>query len=322
MSEIERRKDVQAPSVVEALTRGEIDVQIKTAREFPRDVSHSTKQAKSMACMSPEAAAECRYVLPRAGKTIEGPSVRLAEIVAATWGNLRVGTRVIDIGPTTLTCAAVAHDLESNTSIMTEVQRRITDKAGRRYSDDMITTTSNAASSIALRNAVFKVVPRAFWGPIYTAAMAHGTKSAVPVTEQRVKALGWFADRGADEASVLRVLGLSSVDQIGAEHLATLRGLVVAIQEGTTSIEQTFAKDVEHVPMAEPEAMPEQQEQSQDDAERTAVLNAWRALSADLTADQIAAIKATVGIQRITSRMDVSVLDRCCSIAEEMVQTK
>ncbi|MFN8826683.1 MAG: hypothetical protein ACK501_17070, partial [Planctomycetota bacterium] len=47
--------------------------------------------------------------------------------------------------------------------------RRITGKNGRRYSSDMIGVTGNAACSIALRNAVFRGIPRAFWIDIYDA---------------------------------------------------------------------------------------------------------------------------------------------------------
>ena len=49
-----------------------------------------------MATIDAEVAGSCFYKLSRGGKTIEGPSVRLAEIVASAWGNLKFGARIID----------------------------------------------------------------------------------------------------------------------------------------------------------------------------------------------------------------------------------
>jgi hypothetical protein len=69
-----------------------------------------------------------------------------------------------------VTAQGVCHDLQSNTFIAYEVRRRITGKGDRKYSDDMIGVTGNAASSIALRNAILKIIPKVFWDGIYQAA--------------------------------------------------------------------------------------------------------------------------------------------------------
>ena len=42
----------------------------------------------------PKTAEGCFFSLPRGGKRLEGPSIRLAEICAATYGNLRCGSRI------------------------------------------------------------------------------------------------------------------------------------------------------------------------------------------------------------------------------------
>ena len=49
---------------------------------------------------------------PRGGKPIEGPSNRLAEIVAYAWGNLRISSRITNEGAKFLTAQTTILDLE------------------------------------------------------------------------------------------------------------------------------------------------------------------------------------------------------------------
>jgi hypothetical protein len=57
------------------------------------------------------------YKLPRGGKKIEGPSVRMAEVVAYSWGNLRVDARIATGGAKTVTAVGTAFDLERNVAV-------------------------------------------------------------------------------------------------------------------------------------------------------------------------------------------------------------
>ena len=148
-------------AVMSPATRAEVDIQVATAKRFPRSIKAFNRQAMEMATFNEDVAAGCIYALPRGGKPIEGPSVRLAEIVLAAWGNVRADARVIDVGAKEITAEGMCWDLEKNIAIRVQVKRRITDKNGSRYNDDMIVVTGNAACSIALRNAVFKVIPMA-----------------------------------------------------------------------------------------------------------------------------------------------------------------
>src|SRR6185436_14130544 len=74
-------------SVLETQTRGEIDMQISTAKKWPRSIKKFKETAAEMATLDEDTAAACIYALPRDGKTIEGPSARLAEIILSAWGN-------------------------------------------------------------------------------------------------------------------------------------------------------------------------------------------------------------------------------------------
>src|SRR5262245_11187920 len=159
---LEPEEILHTATALESLNRSEIDIQIATARKYPRSLLKFKNDAEAMACLDEETASSCFYALKRAEKPIEGPSVRLAEIVASAWGNLRSGARIIAEDEKFVVAQGACHDLEKNVAFQVEVRRRITDKNGRRYSDDMITTTCNAACSIALRNAIFKAIPGAY----------------------------------------------------------------------------------------------------------------------------------------------------------------
>lgn len=227
-------------SIVEQLTRGEVDMQVATAKKYPRSIARFQADARSMATINQDTAASCFYVLKRSGSTIEGPSARLAEIVASCWGNMRAETRVVDEGQKFITAQATCWDMERNVLVRIEVKRRITGKDGRRFSDDMIVVTANAASSIALRNAVFKVVPFAYVDEIYEECRKVAVGSQRPLADLRQESLQYFAKLGIEQDRVLAFVGKPSLEDVGVEDLVTLRGVATAIKEGTTSIDEAF----------------------------------------------------------------------------------
>lgn len=227
--------------VVGAVDRAAIDVQIATAKRYPRSVDKSLKEALTLATLDEETAASMFYALPRSGKTIEGPSARLAEVMAYSWGNLRVDADIVAEDKNTVTAMGTCFDLEKNVAVRVRVKRRITDKHGKRYNEDMIGVTSNAAISIALRNSVFKVIPAALIRRIYGEARKASLGKGGTITQKRQKALEWFSKLGVKDAQVFEVLGVRGLDDIGEDQLITLRGLVNAIQDGETSVEQVFA---------------------------------------------------------------------------------
>src|SRR5205814_31606 len=143
-------------NVLGAMVASEIEQQVATAKRYPRSVAVFKRKALELATSSEEIAASCFYTLPKrrgADKVITGPSVRLAAICAVCWGNCRFAGRLIADDGKFVTAQGVSHDLESNTAGSIEVRRRVTTKEGKRFSDDMVAVTSNAACSIAKREA-------------------------------------------------------------------------------------------------------------------------------------------------------------------------
>lgn len=225
---------------LEAQTRGEIDVQIVTARRFPRSIRTFKNTALEMVTLDEETAEACFYVLPRAGKNIEGPSARLAEIVASAWGHMRVEGKPVGESDGFIKSRGTAWDLQTNVAIAFECWRRITDKHNKRYTDDMVGVTANAAASIAVRNAVFKVVPSPFWRPLYLAARKVAIGDASTLADRRAKSLDAFQKMGVTAERVFSLLNVKGVEDITLDQLGVLRGLFTAIREGDTTVDEAF----------------------------------------------------------------------------------
>lgn len=237
----EQEAELMPPTTaLEAQERAQVDMLISTAKRYPRSLSQCKAKALQLATMDPDTAAECFYKLTRGGKVIEGPSIRLAEIIGSTWQNIRAGSRTIAEGETTVTAQAFCHDLENNVHFAREVDRRITHTDGRRYNDDMIATTRNAACSIALRNAIFTVIPKAYVKSVYDAAKKVAVGDLKTLAERRGKAMDHFNKLGIDNARIFHTLGVKGVDDIGLDQLEILTGLKTAISDKETTLDEAF----------------------------------------------------------------------------------
>lgn len=233
---------IQSVGTLQAISKAELDVQISTAKAYPRSIKRFRDECLQMATLSEDIAEECIYALPRGRKTIEGPSVRLAEIVASAWGNCRAGARIVDEDDNFITAQGMFYDLERNVGIQYDVRRRITDRNGRRFNTDMVGVTGNAACAIALRNAIFKGVPKAFWADIYQAAIKCAIGDSETLSKRRTKALDYFGKLGATREMVYARLGVEGEEDITLEHLLTLTGFKNAIKEGEATVDSVFTK--------------------------------------------------------------------------------
>jgi len=224
-----------------AVAKGEIDQQIATAKRFPRSIKQFIDTATELATLDEETAEECIYALPRDGKTIEGPSARFAEILAYAWGNCRAGARTIGEDANFVKAQGTFYDLEKNVGIQFEVSRRITDKRGNRYKPDMIGTTANAAGSIALRNAVLKGIPKAFWKKAYQRSRGVVAGDFKTLGNRRAEAFKQFAVFGVTPEMIFLLLQIKGIEDVTLEHMVVLKGVLTAIKEGDTTVEQVFS---------------------------------------------------------------------------------
>lgn len=251
---------VKSAEMLQAIDRAEIDVQIATAKQYPRDLARVLNNIRTYGQMDIETANECFYSLSRGSNPIEGVSVRFAEIVAGAWGNLRVATRIVGNDGKTITAQGVCHDLETNLAVCVEVKRRITDKNGRTFSEDMQVVTGNAASAIAFRNAVMKVVPKAITKKVTDEIKQVAIGSTKDIESRRKLMIDYVHKFGITDEQVKFFCGVNTVENIDNQMLFNLRGAINAINEGSSTVEEIFVE-----PMVEAQRIAKA-EQKADDA--------------------------------------------------------
>lgn len=232
-------------SVLGTLAKAELDVAITTARRFPRELTKFRSEVRSMCTVNEEVAEACLYSLERTDRDghrtdIDGPSIRMAEIVLSAWGNAQVVGRVIDEGKDFVVGQGVFRDLQRNVTVSKEVRRRITTREGRRYSADMIQVTSQAAVSIAIRNAIFGGIPGAFWNESYEAARSVAAGTLETLDKRRTSALAYCAGKGIDAQRVFAYLGVAGLEDVDLDLLVKLRTRVAMLKNGEIRITEAF----------------------------------------------------------------------------------
>lgn len=227
---------------VDAVERANVDSQVATAKQYPRDLARSINNSIAMATMDYNTAQSCGYALPRGGKPITGPSVHLAKLIVSNWGNIRAEAKVVQITDKQVISRGTCWDLENNVATAFEVRRSIIGKGGKRFTDDMITVTGNAANSIAYRNAVFSVIPKAVTDKVYQAAQHFITgdlSDDEKIVARRKKCIDFFKDEyGITEEEVVMLCGKQTVNQIKADQIALLLGITQSLKDGDTTVEE------------------------------------------------------------------------------------
>lgn len=227
---------------VDAVERANVDSQVATAKQYPRDLMRSVNNSIAMATMDYNTAQSCGYALPRGGKPITGPSVHLAKLIVSNYGNVRAEAKVVQITDKQVISRGTCWDLENNVATAFEVRRSIVGKGGKRFSDDMITVTGNAANAIAYRNAVFSVIPKAITDKVYQAAQRFITgdlSDEEKIISRRKKCIDFFKDEyGITEEEVVMLCGKQTVNQIKADQIALLLGITQSLKDGDTTVEE------------------------------------------------------------------------------------
>lgn len=227
---------------LDSFDKANVDAQVSTAKRYPRNISRAVDNSIALATLDNETAQSMGYTLPRGGKPITGPSVHLAKLVVSNWGNMRTEAKVVSVTDKEVISRGTAWDLENNNASAFEVRRKITGKDGRRFNEDMITVTGNAANSIAYRNAVFAVVPEGIVDKIYKAAQKQITgdlSDEDKLIKRRANAIKFFYDEYAiTEDEVLKLCGKQTVKQIKADEIALLIGIMQSLKDGDTTVDE------------------------------------------------------------------------------------
>jgi hypothetical protein len=113
---IQQQRNDAVQQTSEARAVAEVQAQYVIAKRFPRNQHESFMQIME-SCKRPFLAEQAMYAYPRGGQLVEGPSIRLAESMAQSWGNLDCGIREVSQANGISVAEAYAIDLQTNTRV-------------------------------------------------------------------------------------------------------------------------------------------------------------------------------------------------------------
>lgn len=91
----------------------EVQARVFLAKQFPRDQANACERILT-ACQRPSLANSAIYSYPVSGMDVSGPSIRLAEEIVRSWGNIDYGWNELERNSEAATLRAYAWDLETN----------------------------------------------------------------------------------------------------------------------------------------------------------------------------------------------------------------
>jgi len=241
----EMEKSVGDSSLVQieqSRAMAEVQASYFMAKRFPRDEMASfNKIMKS--CERPFLAEQSMYAYPRGGQVITGPSIRLAEVLAQSWGNIDSGVREISQANGVSVAEAYAIDLETNTrstKIFHVVHERHTKKGKQKLTDprDIYELVANQGAR-RMRACILGIIP----GDIVDAAidkckhtLTHGKE---PIADRIRKMVTALDEQGVKIEHIEKRLGHKLDATIEAE-LITLRGIYKSLKDGMAKREDFF----------------------------------------------------------------------------------
>ena len=241
----EEKVEVIQGDNLELISPSEIDMQIKTAKAYPRNLAEVKREIIEIACTSQEIAEACFYEIPgTSGRDkITGPSVRMAEIINFCWKNSMNGSRIIEVGQRSVKAQGFFFDLEKNTRTYVEVTRSIINKDGKRFPEHLINTTCMAAMSIAHRNATFKNVPMAYLTDVEKRVKNTAMGQIKDLEKSRRDALDLFLkEYDATKDEVCAYLHVKSIEAIGKDELWSLKKLHTAFKDKHAKPDDVFKR--------------------------------------------------------------------------------
>lgn len=228
----------------------EVQGAIAIAKRFPRDEQAAMDRILN-ACSRPGLAEAATYTYARGGSEVTGPSIRLAEAIAQTWGNLAFGIRELEQRNGESTVEAFAWDMEHNTRQVKVFQvphERHTKRGVTKLTDprDIYELIANQGAR-RLRACILGVIP----GDVIDTAVAQcevTLKTRVEVTPERLaKMLETFKTFGVTkkhvEARIQR-----SLDAITPVQFLQLGKIANSLRDGMSKPADWFDVQPETLP--------------------------------------------------------------------------
>lgn len=258
------------PAIVAAAEREKAVVIARylMAVERPRDYSASRKKILET-CKRKEFAHLAEYSIPFKGTLVKGASIRMAEVLAQSWGNIDVNPSVVFEDEKTRRIRVSVTDLECNTSYSDEItvnktverlQPKSTDVVyGQREnsegkivyiisaSEGDLAKKENAAKSKLIRNAILRLIPEDIVKEAIRTCQETLNSSGESLIDRRKRMVDSFEKIGIDSSKLNQVTGKPVNDLIETD-MDFLRSVYNAIKDGQSVIEDYFPIDAESEP--------------------------------------------------------------------------
>lgn len=221
----------------------EVQAAMIIAKRFPRN--HIDAHARIMkACKRLALAEQAMYSYPKGGKRITGPSIRLAEELARSWGNIDFGVVEMDQRDGESDVMAYCWDLETNTrqtKVFTVKHERHTNERTYALTDprEIYEMVANQGAR-RLRACILGIVPGDVTDEAVSACEATLKEGGGKPIAARTKAMaaaydGMGVSREALEAKLGHKLEVTTETE-----LVTLRQTYQGIRDGMQSVEAAF----------------------------------------------------------------------------------
>lgn len=235
-------------AIEQARASSEVQAQLFCAKQFPRDQAAAFNRAME-ACRRPSLASVAMYAFPRGKETVTGPSIRLAETLAANWGNLEYGIRELSRKDGVSEMQAFCWDVETNVrSVQNFTVRHERDtRAGKVIltdERDIYEMTANLGGR-RLRSRIMAILP----GDLIEAAIQECRKTmagdnTVPLVDRVRKMITAFDKLGVPLPLIEKRQG-KPVAEFLPEDLVDLTAAHNAIRDGMSSAGEWFGTDKE-----------------------------------------------------------------------------
>ena len=226
----------------EARAVAEVQAAYVIAKKFPRN-EHQSYMKILEACKRPFLAEHAMYTYPRGGVLVEGPSIRLAEVLGQSWGNLDCGVRELSQSNGVSVAEAYCIDLETNmrtVKIFHVPHVRDTKKGRQKLTDarDIYELVANQGSR-RLRACILAVLPI----DVQEAAIAQVKKTLesgeLPLADRIRMMVAKFDELGVKVEHLEKRLG-HKLDATIPQEIVTLQGIFKSIKDGFSGREDFF----------------------------------------------------------------------------------
>lgn len=225
----------------------EAQAQVILAKRYPRD-EDAARERILKSCKRRRLAEVAIYTYPRGGTKVEGPSIRMAEMLGQNWGNLDFGIVELEQRNGESTALAYCWDLETNvrqTKIFQVPHVRHTKRGQTKLIDprDIYETVANQGAR-RLRSVILGVIPGDIVDDALEAVNAT-LKRGVDDIGKRLSAMAKaFQDMGVPKELLEKRLG-HNLGSTSESELVELRKIFVSISEGASKPQDWFDFEVE-----------------------------------------------------------------------------